>query len=116
MPGAGRRHLDARITGRARRRPRPLRHDRSDNGTELTRMAMLRWSQERQLEWHYIAPGKSQQNAIVESFNGRLRDELLNEALFTSLAHAARFCRVLHHNIALQAATVDGVNIRLCSL
>jgi len=60
----------------------------SDNGTELTSMAVLRWSQERQVEWHYIAPGKPQQNAFVESFNGRLRDELLNETLFTSLAHA----------------------------
>lgn len=60
----------------------------SDNGTELTSMAMLRWSQEHRIEWHYIAPGKPQQNAFVESFNGRLRDELLNETLFTSLAHA----------------------------
>ncbi len=60
----------------------------SDNGTELTSMAMLRWSQERRVEWHSIAPGKPQQNAFVESFNGRLRDELLNETLFTSLAHA----------------------------
>jgi putative transposase len=55
---------------------------------ELTSMAILRWSQERQVEWHYIAPGKSQQNAFVESFNGRLRDELLNETLFGSLSHA----------------------------
>jgi putative transposase len=60
----------------------------SDNGTELTSMAMLRWSQERQIAWHYIAPGKPQQNAFIESFNGRLRDELLNETLFSSLAHA----------------------------
>ena len=60
----------------------------SDNGTELTSMAILRWSQEAQVEWHYIAPGKPQQNAFIESFNGRLRDELLNETLFTSLAHA----------------------------
>ena len=59
----------------------------SDNGTELTSMAVLRWSQERQVEWHYIAPGKPQQNAFIESFNGRLRDELLNETLFTSLKH-----------------------------
>jgi putative transposase len=56
----------------------------SDNGTELTGMAILRWSQET---WHYIAPGKPQQNAFIESFNGRLRDELLNETLFASLAH-----------------------------
>ena len=57
-------------------------------GTELTSSAILRWSQERQVEWHYIAPGKPTQNAFVESFNGRLRDECLNETLFTSLAHA----------------------------
>lgn len=60
----------------------------SDNGTELTSMAILRWSQDRRIEWHYTAPGKPTQNAFVESFNGRLRDELLNETLFTSLAHA----------------------------
>jgi putative transposase len=60
----------------------------SDNGTELTSMAILRWSQEQQIEWHYIAPGKPQQNAFIESFNGRLRDELLNETLFTKLVHA----------------------------
>ena len=58
----------------------------SDNGTELTGMAVLRFSQERQIEWHYIAPGKPTQNAFIESFNARLRDELLNETLFTSLA------------------------------
>jgi putative transposase len=60
----------------------------SDNGTELTSMAILRWSQERAIGWHYIAPGKPQQNAFAESFNGRLRDECLNETLFTSLAQA----------------------------
>jgi putative transposase len=56
----------------------------SDNGTELTSMAILRWSQLTRIEWHYIAPGKPQQNAFVESFNGRLRDE----TLFSSLDHA----------------------------
>jgi putative transposase len=60
----------------------------SDNGTELTSMAILRWSKERRVEWHYTAPGKPTQNAFVESFNGKLRDECLNETLFTSLAHA----------------------------
>jgi len=60
----------------------------SDNGTELTSTAILRWSQERGVAWHYIAPGKPQQNAFVESFNGRLRDECLNETVFTSLRHA----------------------------
>jgi putative transposase len=60
----------------------------SDNGTELTSMAILTWTQARRIEWHYIAPGKPQQNAFAESFIGRLRDECLNETLFTSLAHA----------------------------
>jgi putative transposase len=48
----------------------------SDNGTELTSSAVLAWSQDRGVGWHYIAPGKPQQNAFVESFNGKLRDEL----------------------------------------
>jgi len=43
----------------------------SDNGTELTSMAILHWSQKMHTEWHYIAPGKPQQSAFVESFNGR---------------------------------------------
>ena len=60
----------------------------SDNGTELTSNAILRWCSEHRVEWHYIAPGKPMQNGFVESFNGRLRDECLNETLFTSLAHA----------------------------
>jgi putative transposase len=39
-------------------------------------------------QWLSIAPGKPMQNGLVESFNGRLRDEHLNEHLFTSLRHA----------------------------
>ena len=57
-------------------------------GTELTSNAMLKWQQDRGVEWHYIAPGKPMQNGFVESFNGRLRDECLNEHLFTSYRHA----------------------------
>jgi putative transposase len=57
----------------------------SDNGTELTSNAILTWTADTRVEWHYIAPGKPMQNAFVESFNGRLRDEFLNETLFTSL-------------------------------
>ena len=60
----------------------------SDNGTELTSNAVLEWCAEAKVEWHYTMPGKPTQNAFVESFNGRMRDELLNETLFTSLAHA----------------------------
>ena len=60
----------------------------SDNGTELTSNAILSWADENGVGWHYIAPGKPQQNGVIESFNGRLRDELLNETLFRSLPHA----------------------------
>lgn len=60
----------------------------SDNGTELTSNAILKWCAEQQIEWHYIAPGKPMQNGFVESFNGRMRDEFLNETLFRNLAHA----------------------------
>ena len=57
----------------------------SDNGTELTANAILSRADERRVAWHSIAPGKPIQNAFIESFNGRLRDELLNEGLFRSL-------------------------------
>jgi putative transposase len=59
----------------------------SDNGTELTSCAVLRWATGR-LEWHYIEPGKPVQNAFIESFNSRLRDECLNEHVFLTLAEA----------------------------
>ena len=60
----------------------------SDNGSEFTSNAILAWADQNRVEWHYIAPGKPQQNGFNESFNGRLRDELLNETLFRSLPHA----------------------------
>lgn len=60
----------------------------SDNGTEFTSNAILSWAAAYRLDWHYIAPGKPMQNGFVESFNGRMRDELLNESLFFDLDHA----------------------------
>lgn len=60
----------------------------SDNGTEMTSTAILKWCQDTQINWHYIAPGKPMQNGFVESFNGSFRDECLNETLFSSLRHA----------------------------
>jgi putative transposase len=72
----------------------------SDNGSELTSNAILAWADQARVEWHYIAPGKPMQNAFIESFNGRLRDELLNETLFTSLAQArvALGCWMVDYN------------------
>lgn len=60
----------------------------SDNRTELTTKAILARRQDRTVEWHDTASGKPGRNGIVESFNGRLRDECLNENPFQSLRHA----------------------------
>ncbi|TPG56541.1 IS3 family transposase [Sphingomonas glacialis] len=60
----------------------------SDNGTELTSNAVLAWSGDVGVDWHYIAPGKPTQNGFIESFNGRMRDELLNETLFFTVRQA----------------------------
>ena len=66
----------------------------SDNGTELTSSAVLRWAIDR-VAWHYIQPGKPVQNAFIESFNSRLRDECLNEHVFVKLERGARDYRGL---------------------
>ncbi len=60
----------------------------SDNGTEFTSNAVLGWCAGARIDWHYIECGKPTQNGFVESFNGRMRDELLNETLFFHLEHA----------------------------
>jgi putative transposase len=60
----------------------------SDHGTEFTSNAILSWTEGHRIAWHYIAPGKPMQNGYIESFNGRMRDELLNESLFIDLSHA----------------------------
>ncbi len=62
----------------------------SDNGTEFTSRAILKWADQNDVPWHYIDPGKPQQNAFIESFNGSLRDELLNEEIFDTLDDARR--------------------------
>src|SRR3546814_13927518 len=74
------RELDALIA--RRRRPATIV---SDNGPELTSRAVLEWTNRRSVEWHYIAPGKPTQNAFVERFHGRFRDECLNAAVCASL-------------------------------
>jgi len=59
-----------------------------DNGPELTSKALDQWAYERGVQLRFIAPGKPQQNGYVESFNGKLRDECLNEHWFTTLYDA----------------------------
>jgi putative transposase len=65
--------------------PRVLR---TDNGLEFCGRAMRTWAHDRHVTLRLIEPGKPMQNAFIESFNGRFRDECLNEHWFTSLAHA----------------------------
>ena len=62
----------------------------SDNGTEFTSNAMLGWAKDHAVDWHYITPGRPMQNGYIESFNARMRDELLNESLFIDLDQARR--------------------------
>jgi len=59
-----------------------------DNGTELTSLAMLAWSAKTRVQLHYIAPGKPTQNAFIESFNGKFRDECLSDNIFSSIEEA----------------------------
>ena len=87
------RELDAIIMRRGK--PRMVV---SDNGTELTSIAILKWSQDRRIEWHYTQPGKPTQNAFVESFNGRLRDECLNETLFSTVRQARAVLAAWKHD------------------
>ena len=83
----------------------------SDNGTELTSRTMLAWQQQHRVEWHYIAPGKPTQNGFIESFNGRLRDECLNEHLFTSLPEARRIIEAwrIDYNTRRPHSSLDGL-------
>ena len=62
----------------------------SDNGTEFTSNTILQWCHEKNVRWDYIQPGKPYQNGYIESFNGKLRDECLNENWFTGLREAKR--------------------------
>ena len=83
----------------------------SDNGTELTSHAILRWQEERSVLWHDIAPGKSQQSGFVESFNGRFWDECLNEHLFISLTGARRIIEAwrIDYNTARLHTSLNGL-------
>lgn len=61
---------------------------RTDNGREFCGKAMLEWAHRKGVSLRLIEPGKPNQNAYIESFNGRLRDECLNEHWFPNLLHA----------------------------
>jgi putative transposase len=80
-------HLTRILDGICSQRGKPA-VIRSDNGPEFTGRAMLTWAHRHGIALRLIEPGKPNQNAYVESFNGRFRDECLNEHWFMSLAHA----------------------------
>ena len=61
-----------------------------DHGTEFPSRALEDWAYRRGVQLDFIRPGKPVENAFIESFNGRLRDECLNVHQFTSLAEAQR--------------------------
>ena len=86
------RELDRIIEGRGK--PKMIV---SNNGSEFTSNAILQWTDRTKVEWHYIAPGKPIRNAFIESFNGRLRDEFLNETL-------SRHCSMLDQGFQTGAA------------
>lgn len=65
-----------------------------DNGPEFTSKAMLAWSKPAGVKLHFIDPGRPVQNAFIESFNGKLRDECLNQHWFVSLEEARRIIKL----------------------
>jgi len=69
-----------------------------DNGTEFTSKAMFLWSLRTGVRLQFIQPGKPMQNCYVESFNGKFRDECLNENWFVSLPEARRLMGKWHHH------------------
>jgi putative transposase len=79
------RTLDGVIADRGR--PERIR---MDNGSELTSRHFLAWGIDHRIELNHIEPGKPVQNAFIESFNGRLRDECLNTSWFRNLWDARR--------------------------
>ncbi len=68
-----------------------------DNGTEFTCLAMDDWATAHGVQLDFIDPGKPVQNAFRESFNGRFRDECLNQELFTDVADAQRKIETWRH-------------------
>lgn len=70
----------------------------SDNGTELTSRVVLQWSQDHNIEWHYITPGKPTENGFTESLNGKVRDEFLNEHWFSTLAEVRQLMEAWRHD------------------
>ncbi len=61
-----------------------------DNGSEFTSQVVDQWAYENQVQLHFITPGRPMENGFIESFNGKFRDECLNEHWFVDLSHARK--------------------------
>jgi putative transposase len=70
----------------------------TDNGPEFTSRAMLAWAEKNNVRLHFIEPGQPTQNAFVESFNGKFRDECLNENWFKNLEDAQKKIETWRHD------------------
>ena len=88
-------------------------NDEGHRPNEFTSTAILTWCQRTMVDWQYIAPGKPTRNAFVESFNDRLRGDLLNETLFPSLAHVRARVAFWQADCNLTGPTRDCVAWRL---
>ena len=75
-----------------------------DNGPEFTSKAMLCWAEQKGVKLHFIDPGKPTQNAYIESFNGKFRDECLNQHWFRDLGEAAEMIEVRWYRFFRQVA------------
>ncbi len=76
-----------------------------DNGPEFRGRALAAWSEQRGVRLEFIQPGKPVQNAYIESFNGRLRDECLNANWFTSLSDARRKIEIWRRDLQRTTST-----------
>jgi transposase InsO family protein len=90
----------------------------SDNGSEFTSNAILAWADQNRVEWHYIAPGKPMQNGFIESFNGRLRDELTKptQSFFRQTGHLSslRLCHCRAEAVVPRMRSVVGITSGVC--
>lgn len=73
----------------------------------LTSAAILKWQEDRKVDWHYIAPRKPMQNGFVESLNGRMREEYLNEHLFDNMRGAPTSTITVHTQASLASRQVN---------
>ena len=89
--------------------------DTSINGRKVTEVltsnTVLKWSSDQGIDWQYIEPGKPYQNGNVESFNGKLRDECLNENWFLNISDARRIAAkwVLKYNSIRPHSALGGL-------